>query len=85
MDGPQAGPGEIAHLAGDLVGVEVLAELDEPPARSLGKADEGVGDRASVLGFDVDGDEWGDGVGRLVGDVADRRRWNSSSRRVPPP
>ena len=59
-------------MAGDFVGVEVLAELDEPPAGALGEADERVGDSAPVLGRDVDGDEGGDGVGGFVGDVADR-------------
>ena len=84
MHDSQAGPGEIAHLAGDLVGVEVLATLDEAPAGALGEADERVGDRAPVLGVDVDRDQG------AIASAASAVTWrialrNSSSRRVPPP
>ena len=43
VDAAQAGPGEVADLAGDHVGVEVLASLDEPPAGPLGETDEARG------------------------------------------
>ncbi len=49
MDGAQAGPGEVADLTGDHVGVEVLGPVR--PAASLPSAspDEGVGDGERVL------------------------------------
>ena len=63
MDAAQAGPGEVADLAGDLVGVEVVAALDEAAAGALGQADEGVGERQAVLVVDVGGDQRGDRLG----------------------
>ena len=56
----EAGPGQVADLAGDLVGVEVVALLDEAAAGALGQADEGVGEREAVLVVDVGGDQRGD-------------------------
>ena len=72
LDGAEAGPGEGGHLAGDLVRVELVTELDQSTARTLGQADEGMGERLAMLLVDVDGDQRGDRRGGLGGDLAHR-------------
>ena len=70
VDPAQAGPGELADLPGELVGVEVLAALDQPSAGALGQPDEGVGERHAMLLVDVGGDQRGDGLGHPGGHPA---------------
>ena len=71
LDGAEAGPGEGGDLAGDLVGIELVAELDEPAARTFGEADERMRQRLAVLLVDVDRDQGCDRGGSLSGDLAD--------------
>ena len=66
VDAAQAGPGQVADLLGDDVGIELLAAFDEAPARPLGEADEGVGERQAVLVVDVGGDQRGDRLHHAV-------------------
>ena len=66
----QTGPGEVADLAGHLVGVEVVAPLDEAAAGALGQADEGVGQGQAVLGVDVGLDQRGDRLRHAGGHLA---------------
>ena len=73
MDAAQAGPGERAELAGDLVGVERAAAFDEPAAGALGQADDGVGEGELVLRIDAGIDQWGDRRRRLGGHLAHSR------------
>ena len=58
---------------GDLVGIELVTQLDEPSRRPPGQADEGVGEGLAVLLVDVDGDQRSaSGLGRSAGDLAHR-------------
>ena len=53
----EAGPGEGRDFGGDLIGVEVVAQFDQPAAGAFGHADERVRDRACGRLRDVDGDQ----------------------------
>jgi len=67
----QTCPGEGAHRCSDLVRVEFGAFVEQPPTCAFGESDEGVGDDASPLRVEVDGDERSDCACRIRGDPSD--------------
>ena len=84
LDGAEAGPGEVGDHLGDLVGIELVASLDQQAARTLGHAHERMRNGGPMAFVDVDGDQRRDcpaasAVIRVTAAL------NSSSRRVPEP
>ena len=71
MCGAQASPRKGADLASDLVGFERLAETDQSPTRPFCQTDQGMRQRAAVVGIYVDRDQGSDRVGSCLCDLAD--------------
>ena len=71
-DGAQSGPGEVGDDLGDLIGIELVAALDEQTAGAFGEPHEGVGQRGSVTLVDVDRDQGSNRFGGLGGDALHR-------------
>ena len=84
-DGAEAAPGEVGHEAGDLLGGLLRALVHPEPARSLGEADEPVGELAPLLHVSSSTSMSAAIASAMAPSTMATWAANSSSRRVPPP